>query len=240
MQLLPKGVPLRQTSENTVAVLRDLILTGDLEPGSRLGEADLATRLQVSRTPIREALPRLAAEGLVELIPNRGARVVSWSTEDLEQIFEIRLRLEPYAVSLAVPRLTDDDLDELQELARHMQELGTRGWSDDLDQVFEMNRAFHGLLIEKAANPALASSLLSVTHASVVNINLRHYGPAAMARSLSHHLEIVAAARAGDPQWAASVMTSHLYNARATMLPADVATQASAVRTATEQPGVTQ
>src|SRR6187397_2530431 len=116
MQLLPKGVPLRQTSENTVAVLRDLILTGDLEPGSRLGEADLATRLQVSRTPIREALPRLAAEGLVELIPNRGARVVSWSTEDLEQIFEIRLRLEPYAVSLAVPRLTDDDLDELQEL----------------------------------------------------------------------------------------------------------------------------
>lgn len=231
---------LRQASENTVALLRDLILTGDLEPGSRLGEADLATRLQVSRTPIREALPRLAAEGLVELIPNRGARVVSWSPADLEQIFEIRLRLEPYAVSLAVPRLADGDLAQLQELADRMRELGTRGTSKDLDEVFEMNRAFHGLLIEKAANPALASSLLSVTHASVVNINLRHYGPAAMARSLSHHLEIVAAARAGDPQWAASVMTSHLYNARATMLPADATTQTGPTRIAAEQPGAPQ
>ena len=82
----------------------------------------------------------------------------------------------------------------------------------------QLNRQFHRTLINRAANPALASSLLAVTHASVVNQNFHNYSPAALARSLAHHVEIVAAARAGNADWANSVMRSHLYNARATML----------------------
>ena len=83
-----------------------------------------------------------------------------------------------------------------------------------------LNRRFHQTLINRAANPALASSLLAVTHASVVNQNFHNYSPAALARSLAHHVEMVAAARVGNAEWANSVMRSHLYNARATMLPA--------------------
>jgi DNA-binding GntR family transcriptional regulator len=209
-----------QASKNATAMLRDLILAGALAAGSKLGEAELATRLDVSRTPVREALSRLAAEGLVEIVPNRGARVARWTDEDLAQIFELRLRLEPYAVGLAVPRLSDNDLDELDDLALRMQNLGKPGRTQDLDGIVQLNRQFHRTLINRAANPALASSLLAVTHASVVNQNFHNYSPAALARSLSHHVEIVAAARAGNAEWANSVMRSHLYNARATMLPA--------------------
>ena len=108
-------------STNATVMLRDLILGGSIPAGAKLGEADLASRLDVSRTPIREALSRLAAEGLVELVPNRGARVAHWTDEELEQIFELRLRLEPYAVGLAVPRLTDSDLDDLDTLAKRIE-----------------------------------------------------------------------------------------------------------------------
>jgi DNA-binding GntR family transcriptional regulator len=85
-------------------------------------------------------------------------------------------------------------------------------------QIVELNQRFHGLLIDRAGNPALASALTAVTHAAVVRRNFQHYSPGALARSLAHHLEIVAAARAGEPDWAEAVMRSHLYNARATML----------------------
>ena len=105
-----------QASKNATAMLRDLILAGALAAGSKLGEAELATRLTSAARPVREALSRLAAEGLVELVPNRGARVPV-DGRDLAQIFELRLRLEPYAVGLAVPRLSDTDLDELDDLA---------------------------------------------------------------------------------------------------------------------------
>jgi len=202
-------------------MLRELILAGSLPAGAKLGEAELATRLDVSRTPVREALSRLAAEGLVDIVPNRGARVVRWSDEDLEQIFELRLRLEPYAVGLAVPRLTDSDLKDLDDLAQRMEGLGKPGCGRDLDGIVHLNRQFHRTLINRAGNPALAASLLAVTHASVVNQNFHHYTPAALARSLAHHVEIVAAARAGNADWANCVMRSHLYNARATMLPAE-------------------
>ncbi len=209
-----------QASKNATAMLRELILAGALPAGTKLGEADLATRLDVSRTPVREALSRLAAEGLVDLVPNRGARVARWSDEDLEQIFELRLRLEPYAVGLAIPRISDSDLDDLDDLAQRMVGLGKPGRSQDLDGIVHLNRQFHRTLINRAANPALASALLAVTHASVVNQNFHNYSPAALARSLAHHVEIVAAARVGNADWANAVMRSHLYNARATMLPA--------------------
>ncbi len=206
-------------AKNTAVLLREMILAGALPAGAKLGEAELATRLEVSRTPVREALSRLAAEGLVELVPNRGARVARWTPEDLEQIFELRLRLEPYAVALAVPRLSETDLADLDDLAHRMQILGKPGRAQDLDGIVHLNRQFHRMLINRAANPAVASALLAVTHASVVNQNFHNYSPEALARSLAHHVEVVAAARAGNAEWANSVMRSHLYNARATMLP---------------------
>jgi DNA-binding GntR family transcriptional regulator len=208
----------RTLSTRTQDALRELILRGDLPPGARLGEVELAERLGVSRTPVREALGRLAAEGLVEVMPNRGARVTSWTVAQLEEVFDLRAALEPALTALAVPRATAADADELEELARAMARAGRPGACRDLDALVPLNRRFHDRLVARADHPAMAAALAGAVHAPIVLRNFHTYDDASLARSLAHHLEIVAAVRAGDPRWAAAVMTAHIHNARAVMV----------------------
>jgi DNA-binding GntR family transcriptional regulator len=205
----------RTSAVRTHAAVRELILGGQLTAGARLGEAELADRLGVSRTPVREALGRLAAEGLVELVPNRGARVATWSRVELEGVFELRALLEPQLTALAVPRSTAADADDLDDLAHRM----TAAAADqDLDALVPLNRAFHDRLVDLADHPALAAALAGAVRAPIVLRNFHAYDPASLQRSLAHHVEIVAALRAGDPAWARAVMTAHIHNARAVMV----------------------
>jgi DNA-binding GntR family transcriptional regulator len=201
-----------------VEVLRELILSNAFPPGARLAENELAEQLGVSRTPIREALRQLAAEGLVELPPNRGARVASWSPDELESLFDLRSTLEPRLTGMAADRAGEADLVALDELALHMLTVGSPGPDQDLEALIPLNTAFHGRLVELADAPAFASALAGAVRTPLIMRNFRAYDDAAMRRSLAHHIEIVAAMRAGDSQWATAVMTAHLRNARAVML----------------------
>ncbi|GAA2563870.1 GntR family transcriptional regulator [Pseudonocardia hydrocarbonoxydans] len=200
-----------RASERAVDSVRELILRGEFAAGARLGEVELAERLGVSRTPVREALARLASEGLVEIVPNRGARVSSWTVAELEEVFDLRAALEPRLTALAVPNATPADLDDLDDLARRMVRA-------DLDDLVGLNRAFHGRLVALADHPAMAGALAGAIHAPIVLRNFHAYDDASLRRSLAHHVEIVAAARAGDPAWAQAVMTAHIHNARAVMV----------------------
>ena len=202
----------------TVAAVRELILRGDFPAGARLGEVELAERLGVSRTPVREALGRLAAEGLVEIVPNRGARVPSWTVAELEGVFDLRTALEPRLTALAVPRAGHADIAALGELAEAMVAVGAPGPDQDLDAIVPLNREFHGRLVALADQPAMASALAGAIHAPIVLRNFHTYDAASLRRSLAHHVEIVAAVRAGDPTWAQAVMTAHIRNARAVMV----------------------
>ncbi|WP_433803159.1 GntR family transcriptional regulator [Actinomycetospora sp. CA-084318] len=207
-----------RASERAHLALREEILRGALPPGARLGEVELAERLGVSRTPVREALSRLAAEGLVEVLPHRGARVVSVSADDLDAIFDVRSALEPRATGRAASRVTAEDLDALDDLATRMLAIGAPGPEQDLDALVGLNRDFHARLLEAAASPALSTALAGVVHLSVVLRTFHSYDPASLARSLAHHAEIVAALRVADADWASAVMRSHLRNARAVMV----------------------
>jgi DNA-binding GntR family transcriptional regulator len=195
-----------------------MILGGDLSPGARLGEVELADRLGVSRTPVREALSRLAAEGLVEVVPNRGARVCTWTLAELEGVFDLRATLEPQLTAYAVPNVGPADVDALDALAVRMHEVGSPGGSQDLDALVPLNRAFHDRLVALAAHPTLAAALAAAIRPPIVRRNFHTYDPASLCRSLAHHSEIVAALRAGDPDWAGAVMTAHIANARAVMV----------------------
>lgn len=206
------------SAERTLAALRELILDGDLRPGTRLGEVELAERLGVSRTPVREALTRLAAEGLVEIAPNRGARVATWTVAELEGVFDLRASLEPRLTGFAVGRATDDDVAHLEELAQRMLAVGSPGPDQDLDALVPLNRAFHDRLVALADHPALATALAAAIHPPIVLRNFHTYDEASLRRSLAHHAEIVAAVRAGDAAWAQAVMTAHISNARAVMV----------------------
>ncbi|WP_084531992.1 GntR family transcriptional regulator [Nocardia miyunensis] len=206
------------SAERVGDVLRDLIADNTLEPGARLAEVELAEQLGVSRTPIREALRQLAAEGWVELLPNRGARVASWSAAELESVFEVRSTLEPRLTAMAVDKARETDIAELDELAHSMVAVGSPGPNQDIDTLIPMNAAFHRRLVKLADAPAFAAALASAVRTPLVARNFHAYDDASMRRSLAHHVEIVAAMRAGDSQWAAAVMTAHLHNARAAVL----------------------
>jgi DNA-binding GntR family transcriptional regulator len=206
------------STERALAALRELILHGQFAAGARLGEVELAERLGVSRTPVREALTRLAAEGLVELVPNRGARVASWSVAELEGVFDLRSALEPRLTGRAVPRARPEDVAVLDDLAAAMLAVGLPGPDQDLDALVPLNRRFHDRLVAIADQPALAAALAGAIHAPIQLRNFHAYDEASLRRSLAHHVEIVAAIRAGDPTWARAVMTAHIHNARAVML----------------------
>jgi DNA-binding GntR family transcriptional regulator len=195
-----------------------MIMSGDLVPGARLGEVELAERLGVSRTPVREALSRLAAEGLVEIVPNRGARVATWTVAELEGVFDLRSVLEPQLTAFAVPNATPADVEQLADLADRMSRIGRPGPGQDLEGLVPLNRAFHDRLVALAGHPTLATALAAAIHPPIVRRNFLTYDEESLRRSLAHHAEIVAAVRAGDPDWARAVMTSHIANARAVMV----------------------
>jgi DNA-binding GntR family transcriptional regulator len=204
--------------ESVTSGVRELILGGQYAPGARLGEAELAGALGVSRTPVREALRHLSAEGLVELVPNKGARVAAWTPEELEQVFGLRAQVEGFAARQAAERATDDELDALAELAAEHARATAAGPDRDLGRVYELNSAFHAGVAAAAGGSTLRGVLGSLVHAVVLHRTLHTFDDAAMERSSHHHVELVVAMRARDPEWAESVMRSHLLSARAALL----------------------
>src|SRR5438132_4332567 len=138
--------------ERVHAHLREEIVSNRLAPGTELQEVALSEQLGVSRGPIREAIGRLAAEGLVTVRPRRGAVVRSLSKDEFLEAYQVREALEWMAVRLAVPRLGEEDLASLQRLIDEMEEHATR---DEVDQFFEVNAAFHSYLVARSGNERL-------------------------------------------------------------------------------------
>lgn len=188
--------------------LRQMILTGEARAGSRLGEAEMAELLRLSRTPVREALQRLDSDGLVELLPHRGARVVSWTPADLEEIFELRGQLEPYGAARAARQgLSADVLDEMDGLCVQMEKCAA---DHDFPGLAGLNSRLHGGVIAGSGNGRLADLIKTVIHVPIVTGTFARYDAVSLRRSMGHHRELVAALRARDPAWAEAVMTSHI------------------------------
>jgi DNA-binding GntR family transcriptional regulator len=138
-----------------LSALRDLIVHGELPPGARLTEAVLCERLKVSRTPLREALKVLSHEGLVEILPNRGARVVRLLLEDVKDLFEVIGALESLAGRLACERINDAEICEIKAIHYQMQAGFIRR---DLPEYFRLNQSIHRRIVAAAGNPVLAAT----------------------------------------------------------------------------------
>lgn len=202
--------------ESAYQQLRAAIAAGDIEPGSWLRETALAERLGVSRTPVREAIRRLASDGMVEISRHKGAQVVSFTPEDLAGLYDIRAQFEPHATLLAVPLLSDGDVETLASLSSTMEQRVRDGRLEDLGTL---NNAFHEVFVARCGNRYFTSALNSLMRPAVVAQTFRQYDSAALERSMRHHAELVVAARARDGEWAESVMRTHILAARNAVSP---------------------
>ncbi len=182
--------------------LRNKILTGELRPGTQLIQANLAKDLGVSMTPVREALRDLATEGLVTLLPHKGAAVTTLDLEDAKEIHTIRLKLEPDATRLAVDHVTLDVLNRAEELYTALSETADHRW-------VVCNRDFHKLLISPAPAPRLVGILSSLLEAAAL------YVPLAISHRVGpdpqlEHRAILDAYLRRDAEAAAEAVAAHI------------------------------
>jgi DNA-binding GntR family transcriptional regulator len=187
--------------------LREEILGGHLKPGAELAEVALSEQLGVSRGPLREAIGRLAAEGLVTVRPRRGAVVRSLSKEEFLELYQVREALETMAVRLAVPRLAADDFATLQGLIETMGKHAERG---EVAEFFEANVGFHGHLFAASGNEKLLELyrqlLGQMGRYRLRSLTLRGN----LQRSVAEHAAILRAAKRGDVERAAHLMSENV------------------------------
>lgn len=149
-------MPLRDVVFHT---LREAILHGDLQPGERLMEIKLANRMGVSRTPIREAIRMLELEGLVIMVPRKGAQVAQITEKDLKDVLEVRMGLEELAVKFACQRITPEQLEGLEKAAREFEKQVNTVDEDDITALAEADVDFHELIYEATDNQRLVQLL---------------------------------------------------------------------------------
>lgn len=200
--------PTASTLPATVGdTLRGLITEGTLAPGSRLNERALCDRLGVSRTPLREAFRVLAAEGLIELTPNRGAQVVALSETDIRDSFELMGALEALAGELACARITADEIAQVKSLTFQMLACHARR---DLPAYYRLNRAIHDRINAAARNGALAHTYDKL-NLRLQNLRFRsNFDEDKWARAASQHEAMVEALEARDGARLAGILRDHL------------------------------
>jgi DNA-binding GntR family transcriptional regulator len=202
-----KQVTGRSGRDAVSAAVREALATGDMVPGQRLVEQELSDTFHATRSAVREALQDLAAEGLVELVPRRGARVRVISVEEAIQITECRAALEGLCARRAAELATDEDRDRLAQIGAAMREAVKDG---DLDGYSALNLRLHDL-VARAADQQVAQSLLDRLNGQMVRYQFRlALRPGRPAKSLPQHLAIVDAIGARDPKAAEAAARAHV------------------------------
>jgi DNA-binding GntR family transcriptional regulator len=192
------------------AALRDAIVSGVYPPGSRVIESEVAARLGMSRTPVREAIRRLGGEGIIEHVPNRGAVVPAWDRSAIKEVFDLREMLESHAIRLAAKRGSRQDIETLREATTEMRALESDSNERRWDAYAILNNRFHRHLFTMAGSERLEAILVGLIAVPLLHRNFDSRTVATMKRSNDHHDEIVAAIEAGDDSWAATSMALHV------------------------------
>ena len=206
----------RQVLHQEVAVrLRQRIVEGELAPGAKLNERELSESLQVSRTPLREAIKMLAAEGLVELLPNRGAVVAQMSAQDVADTFELIAGLEGQSGELAAERIGEAQLVEIRALHFEMRAAFTRR---DLATYYRLNALIHGHINAAAGNRVLTQTWANV-NARLQALRFRsNFDEAKWKRAMKEHDRMVELLAARDAAALRALMVTHLLHKRDAVL----------------------
>lgn len=198
-------------STNLYTELQEDILTGKLQSGEKLTEQKICNEYKVSRTPVREALRQLEMDGLIENIPNRGAFVIGLTPQDIQDMYALRKLYEVQAVRWAIERITEEELDELQETFEFMEFYTMK---NDINKMQSINMAFHQIIYNATHNRMLKQLLSSYqTYLKFCNPS-NVYAPDYLATVLEEHRAIFNAFMAKDSEGGALAMSIHMDNSR--------------------------
>ena len=208
-------IPRAALHEQVTQRLRQMLVEGRIAPGAKLNERELAELLQVSRTPLREAIKMLAAEGLVELLPNRGAVAVSLSEADVLNTFEVMAGLEAQSGELAAQRITEQEFAEIQAMHFEMMAAYTRR---DLSAYYSLNARIHEAINAATKNPVLVATYHQV-NARLQALRFRsNQDGEKWKRAVKEHEKMIEALAARDPVAMRQVLGTHLANKLAVVL----------------------
>jgi len=209
------AIPGQVLHQQVAQRLRQRIVEGQLAPGAKLGERELSEQLQVSRTPLREAIRMLAAEGLVELLPNRGAVVLQLSERDVSDTFEVIAGLEGQSGELAAARIDAAQLAEIRALHYEMLAAYTRR---DLSTYYRLNALIHNAINAAAGNAVLTQTYRQV-NARLQALRFRsNFDERKWARAVDEHERMVALLAARDGAGLRALMVQHVLNKRDAVL----------------------
>jgi DNA-binding GntR family transcriptional regulator len=189
--------------------IRARILDGGFPPKSHLRENDLAQSIGVSRTPVREALRKLAADGYVQFIPNRGAFVAEWTEASLSALIDVRAELAAMAGRLAASQIRREDLEELARLNRAMIDLAERPPNSYLTEVSRLNLRFHNVVLHAAGNPWLLSLMQQTAFLPMVQRAQYGFQAADWKHGFERYNDLIDALATGDGEWAAAALRAH-------------------------------
>jgi len=215
-----RAVP-RENAISAYHQIRQGIVEGVYRPGERIVEKRLADDLQLSRTPIREAIRMLQSEGLVSSLPNRGATVRALTAEDIGDLYEVRGRLEALAGELAARRATPEEIDRLGGAEASFAAAVRKMDMNDIEAirtVFRLNNEFHAIMLDAAHNDRLTQALTRTVDHPLVFQAFRHYNLPAMRRSAQFHRLIFEAVQAGEPTRAGNLVLEHVLQGRDQLL----------------------
>lgn len=190
--------------EEAYNYLKEAIINHQLRPGEPISELAISKQLNMSRSPIREVLNQLEQEGLVVNYPLRGSFVATMTPYDVDDIFQMRIMLELWAIERSFSRFTLEDVDELEDMFRRSQEEG------DWEKRHEADRYFHSMIVEKAGSPRLLHfvKVLNLQSERIRRISAKN--SMRMSNSFEEHMEILHCIRAGDLEAAKGSLKKHL------------------------------
>ncbi len=201
-------LPLRDVVFRT---LRQGILTGELKPGERLMEIHLADRLGVSRTPIREAIRKLELEGLVTMVPRKGAEVAKISAKNLKDVLEVRVALETLAIRLACERITPEGLEELKQACDNFEQT-TKNDSMDVTSITKADVALHDVIVRATGNERLTQMIYNLQE-QMYRYRFEYIKDTAYhALLIQEHTRIYESIRDGQVDKAVEEITKHIEN----------------------------
>ncbi len=201
--------------DQVAARLRTMLVEGRIQPGAKLNERELCEQLRVSRTPLREAIKLLGSEGLVDLLPNRGAVAVRLNETDVLNTFEVLAGLEGQSGELAAERITDEELAEVRAL--HFEMMASYARSD-LSNYYRLNALIHAAINAAAKNPVLVKTYSSI-NARVQALRFRTNQDAAKwKRAIKEHETMIEALTERDAPEMRRVLVEHLNNKRDTVI----------------------